>query len=148
MASLRRSLGFGALCASVGLAVGGLLAWGGRGGGWAPFCAAAPVSAFACGATAWWAVVGRSGGVSVVRGLLAGGAAGVVAHPVCWALLFVPLGLAGGENSFPVAVAKLSVTSLVLFGGVTVPAGAAFGGWWARRLRALGPDAPPRGAGP
>ena len=133
--ALAHAVRFGGLCAGVGLAVGGLLALGAPGAGWGWFLVFAPVAAFISGVGAWWALAERGGGPSGGRGALAGAVAGLVAHPVCWALLLRPLGVADNGTPLAAALLKLWFISLVVLGWFTVLAGALAGWLHARWIR-------------
>lgn len=137
---------FGALCAPVGIGVGALVGYSATGSGWAWFFIPAGLAAFLTASASWWLIVERNARPTLLRGALAGAAAGVVAHYVCWYFLLLGNyafaaatgGRLGGEAG---AIDPLSATwaalayvfwSLLLFGWLTLPAGAALGAAYAK----------------
>lgn len=90
----------------------------------------------------WWVVVERSGRAGPLRGAAAGGAAGVLAHPVMWVafvlVVFGPALTPGGPVAAPSEVADgvvegaagfgiLSLLSLLFFGWLTLAIGLVVG---------------------
>lgn len=140
----RRSLVFGALCASVGLLVGILVSLGAEGDGYRWFFVAAALAAFGSGAALWRVLPERSARRRPAWGALAGALAGVVSHYLTWYLGYVGANLCfwltGGCTSSlgePPAdlllalsgAAGLTFFSLLIVGWLTAPIGAVLG--WA-----------------
>jgi hypothetical protein len=105
--------------------------------------AVAVLSGFLTSLVVWWTIVARAPEPGVGRGLLAGIAAGVLIHPVCWSLAMAGnsvLILFGKSARQPlgelpltlthevVGVFALTIWSLLFFGSMTVVAGALAGG--------------------
>ena len=131
----------GVACAFVGALVGVGVAVSSVGIGHAAFAVAAPLAGLLCGTGAWWLVVVRASRYARWRGALAGALAAVVAHYVCWYVVLLSAFVAQALSKTPpshgqevfgpigaiVWAIGPTVFSLLLFGGLTVPAGALIG---------------------
>jgi len=140
--SLKHSLVMGAACGLVGLAVGLIVRSTATGEGYEAFPLYALVAGFLTGTAAWWLLVARPGAYRGRRGALAGALAGLVAHYVCWYLMILGSNICywlwgGCVSSLGeppvdplyglVGAATLSLVSLLLFGWLTISAGALIG---------------------
>jgi hypothetical protein len=86
---------------------------------------AALLSAGLVGAAAWLVVERYAGGHFIVGGTLAGGATGILAHPLMW-LLFALLGSRNpvvGAVDGPLIALLYSPVSLLFVGWITLPLG-------------------------
>jgi hypothetical protein len=138
----RHGLIMAGACAGIGLATTVSIVSTATGDGYAVFLLAAPIAAFATAALFWWWLLDRPSIHTKTRGAIAGALAGAVAHYVCWLLLMLGasachavLGACadslGDVPMGPVdalwAAGLYSLFSLLLFGWLTVPAGAMAG---------------------
>jgi hypothetical protein len=141
--AMRWSLLMGALCAPVGIAVGLFIAATATGAGYGTFWAWAGLAAFVTAAGTWWLIVEWHARHTVLRGMMAGFLAGILAHPVTWYLVLVEANLCywltdgcrSSLNEPPMNLAQafsgalvFSFWSLLLFGIVTGPGGLIIGG--------------------
>lgn len=137
-----RSLGMGLACATVGAAVGGLVARDAVGEGYALFPLWAAAGGFGAGFGCWLWLVARRAQPRRGRGILAGALAGLLGHWCCWylAIAWARLGYlvhggnlgSLGEPPMPLFVglagaAIFSFWSLLIFGWLTIPGGALLG---------------------
>ncbi|MBK1649352.1 hypothetical protein [Rhabdochromatium marinum] len=145
--SARRALPFGLLCALVGLGVGGYAVHSAIGEGWQrlPICAA--LAAFLAGFGLWYWLIERRKALRHRAGILTGALTGALAHYLCWYLLILSANLdylwfgttssLGEPPMTPfqglAGAAVFSGWSLILFGWVTIPAGALLGWLMIRR---------------
>ena len=151
--ALTASAVFGALCAPVGIVVGAYIGLTATGDGYQLFFLPAGLGAFVTALGFWWLMVERGARHTLMRGALAGASAGVVAHYVCWYLLllgnFARAAMAGetlGGNAGAIdplnalwGAAAFTFWSLIIFGWLTLPAGALLGAGYAKwRRRRLG----------
>ena len=147
--ALASSAVFGALCAPVGIAVGAFIGFTATGKGWEWFFLPAGLAAFLTAFALWWLVVERTAKLTAVRGAVAGAIAGIAAHYVCWYFMLLgnffralAVGEAVGGNAGAVdplnalgGAAAFTFWSLLLFGWLTFPAGAALGAAYAKWRR-------------
>ncbi|WP_051023994.1 hypothetical protein [Thiorhodovibrio frisius] len=143
------ALRFGAVCAPVGLVVGGYAFYSATGDGWQLLPICATLAAFLTGFGLWFWLIERRQATRRRAGILTGALAGALAHYLCWYLLILSANLdylwfgttsSLGEppmNPFQglAGAAAFSAFSLFLFGWVTIPAGALLGGLMIGRSR-------------
>lgn len=101
----------------------------------------APFVGLLVGLPTWWRFVAKPNKITLRRGVVLGALSGVVAHPLMWLCILLPLGLG------LIVVIPASILSLVFFGWITAAVGAVAGGllvYFQRELmRRPGPqDAP------
>lgn len=147
---MHRALQFGALCAIVGLAVGGHLGHSAIGDGWGLLPVCATIAAFLTGVGLWFGLIERRHATRRRAGILTGALAGGLSHYLCWYLLILSLYLEhlwlGTTSSLGEApmnplqglagAAVFSAFSLALLGWLTIPTGALLGWLMIRQLQA------------
>lgn len=137
--SLKQSVAMGLLCLPFGL-LGGLV-FGIRPGSHSTdiaFAAAAPVASLVAGTLAWWLMVVRRRRIKVWRGALAGAVSVIFAHWFTVKMVLLVhnawLLISGGDPQQMQGVFDLTIgdvgfalLTLLVFGGITIPIGAALG---------------------
>ncbi len=152
MNGLAQSSLMGFMCMIIGVLVGAR-SMASPGEGWRSMPLLAGVSAFASGTLCWWLFAARHLQSNIGSGVLAGAAAGLIAHYLTFYLLIVRQNIAywasGSTSSLGeppidllrgiVGAAPFTLFSYLFFGWFTIPAGAAIGALYARYLNsALG----------
>jgi len=148
------TLGMALACGAAGLLIGLWVARQAIATDYAAFPLYATLAALLAGGGLWWLLLARENRYRPLRGVLVGGLAGIVAHPLCWYLAILGQNacywLWGGCRSSlgepPVdplngllAAGALALGSLLFFGWLTVPLGALLGGLWAAWARRPAP---------
>ena len=157
--ALRQSLAAGLIAAIAGGLVGGFLALGATGQGFAAFALAGPAAGLLAGTAIWHWLVTRRGRFGLWRGALAGISIVIAGHCLTWYLVMLGSGicyaLTGGcvdslgqgpidpLNALWAAVA-MGLLSLIVTGWATLPVGIVIGCLLARAQRPAVPTVPDR----
>ncbi len=157
--ALRQSLVAGLIAAVAGGLVGGFVALGATGRGFAVFAMAGPVAGFLAGASIWHWLVTRRGRYGLLRGALTGILIVIAGHYLTWYLVMLGSGLChaltgdcvdslGQSPIDPLnalwAALAMGLLSLIVTGWATLPVGILTGCLLARAQRPAVPVIPDR----